>query len=83
MSQTATQPPSLISEEYRRMQQQLHDNPDYGVVSVEYAPPVAEVLRQVGMAELPDCGAGKRRLGQSAAVPEQVRSHATSPNQHR
>jgi len=65
MSQTATQPPSLISEEYRRLQQQLHENPDYGVASVGYAPLVAEVLRQVGMAELLDYGAGKGRLGQA------------------
>ncbi len=48
MSQTATQPPSLISEEYRRMQQQLHENPNYGVASVEYAPLVAEVSSRSG-----------------------------------
>lgn len=65
MSQSATQPPSLISEEYRRMQQQLHENPDYGMASVGYAPLVAEVLQQVGMAELLDYGAGKGRLGQT------------------
>ena len=47
------------------MQQQLHENPDYGVASVGYAPLVAEVLRQVGMAELLDYGAGKGRLGQA------------------
>jgi hypothetical protein len=64
MSQTAPQPASLISEEYRRMQQQLHENPDYGVASVGYAPIVAEVLRQVGMTEVLDYGAGKGRLGQ-------------------
>jgi hypothetical protein len=65
MSQSATQPPSLISEEYRRMQRQLHENPDYGVASVGYAPLVAQVLQQVGMAELLDYGAGKGRLGQT------------------
>src|SRR3970040_1026358 len=65
MSQTATQPPSLISEEYRRMQQQLHENPDYGVASVGYAPLVGEILQQVGMRELLDYGAGKGRLGQA------------------
>jgi hypothetical protein len=65
MSQTATQPPSLISEEYRRMQQRLHENPDYGVASIGYAPLVAEILQQVGMSELLDYGAGKGRLGQT------------------
>lgn len=63
MSQTATQPPSLISEEYRRMQQQLHENPDYGVVSMEYAPLVAEVIEATQATELLDYGAGKGRLG--------------------
>ena len=65
------------------MQQQLHENPNYGVSSVDYAPLVAEVLQQVGMAELRDYGTGKRQLGQSAPVPEQVRSRTTSPNQRR
>ena len=65
------------------MQQQLHENPDYGVASIGYAPLVAEILQQVGMAELPDYGAGKRRPGESATVPGQVRRRATSPNQCR
>ena len=63
MSQTATQLPVLITEEYRRLQEELHRNPDYGVASVGYAPLVASVLKQVGMAELLDYGAGKGRLG--------------------
>jgi hypothetical protein len=63
MSQTATQPPSLISEEYRRMQQQLHESPSYGVASVHYAPLVADVIQQVGATEILDYGAGKGRLG--------------------
>lgn len=54
---------SLISEDYRKLQQQLHQNPDYGVASVHYAPLVAEVLDAVGANELLDYGAGKGRLG--------------------
>lgn len=65
MSQTVTPPPSLISEEYRRMQQQLHENPKYGVASVTYAPLVAEVLELTGASELLDYGAGKGRLGET------------------
>ena len=53
----------LITEDYRRMQEQLHLNPDYGVASVQYAPLVAEVLNAVGASELLDYGAGKGRLG--------------------
>jgi hypothetical protein len=53
---------ALISEEYRRMQAELHRNPDYGVASVEYAPMIAEVMQAVGTRELLDYGAGKGRL---------------------
>lgn len=63
----------LISEDYRRMQQELHKNPDYGVASVEYAPLVAQVMNEVGAAELLDYGAGKGRLGIS------LREHAQHP----
>ena len=60
MSQAA-----LISEEYRRLQTELHRNPDYGVASVEHAPLVAQVMQAVGTRELLDYGAGKGRLGQT------------------
>jgi hypothetical protein len=63
MSQTAAQSTSLISEEYRQMQQVLHENPDYGVASIQYAPLVAQVLEATGASELLDYGAGKGRLG--------------------
>lgn len=62
MSESQT---TLISEDYRRMQQELHKNPDYGVASVEYAPLVAQVMDAVGTLELLDYGAGKGRLGAS------------------
>ncbi len=55
--------PALITEEYRKMQQQLHQNPNYGVASVHYAPLVAQVIQTVGAQELLDYGAGKGRLG--------------------
>lgn len=58
-----TQASSLISEDYRKMQEELHRNPNYGVASVQYAPLVAEVMRAVGTHELLDYGAGKGRLG--------------------
>ncbi|MDW8470033.1 MAG: hypothetical protein RML56_14825 [Burkholderiales bacterium] len=40
--------PLLISDEYREMQRKLHENPNYGVASVQYAPIVAEVIEAVG-----------------------------------
>lgn len=63
----------LISEDYRRMQQELHKNPNYGVASVSYAPIVAEIMQAVGASELLDYGAGKGRLGQT------LRQHTQSP----
>lgn len=63
MPQTLAQPAPLISDEYRRMQEKLHENPNYGVASVQYAPLVAQVLDTVGASELLDYGAGKGRLG--------------------
>ncbi|HXF66256.1 MAG TPA: methyltransferase domain-containing protein [Burkholderiales bacterium] len=58
-------PPPLITEEYRALQRRLHENPDYGVASLQYAPLVAEIVRQVGAEELLDYGAGKGRLGRA------------------
>jgi hypothetical protein len=58
-----TQSASLISEDYRKMQEELHRNPNYGVASVEYAPLVADVMQKIGTKELLDYGAGKGRLG--------------------
>ena len=54
---------TLISEAYRKMQQQLHKNPDYGVASVQFAPMVAQVIEATRANELLDYGAGKGRLG--------------------
>jgi len=54
----------LISESYRRMQETLHENPDYGTASVEFAPTVADFIRTHSIRELLDYGAGKGRLGQ-------------------
>ena len=57
--------PVLISEGYRVMQQKLHENPDYGMASVYYAPLVADVVKATRATELLDYGAGKGRLGEA------------------
>jgi hypothetical protein len=49
----------LISESYRAQQEKLHENPNYGVASIEYAPLVAEIVTNLGVTELLDYGAGK------------------------
>jgi len=58
-------PAGQISEDYRKMQQKLHENPNYGVASVQYAPVVAKIMQQLKITELLDYGAGKGRLGQT------------------
>lgn len=58
----------LISEDYRRQQQELHKNPDYGVASTHFAPIVSKVCNQYGVEELLDYGAGKGRLAQNLDV---------------
>jgi len=53
----------LISEAYRAQQQKLHENPNYGVASLEFAPLVAKIVQENGIREVLDYGAGKGRLG--------------------
>lgn len=55
----------LISPEYKEQQQQLHENPNYGVASVTYAPLVTQLIDQLQIDEMLDYGAGKGRLAQS------------------
>lgn len=52
----------LISESYRKQQETLHKDPNYGTASVQYAPLVAGVMNHMGVTELLDYGAGKMRL---------------------
>lgn len=62
---SATATATLITDDYRRMQQELHQDPEYGVASTHYAGLVADVIRAQGARELLDYGAGKGRLGQT------------------
>ena len=50
-----------ISEEYRRADQ-THENPHYGVASVEFAPMVAEIINHSAPKTVTDYGAGELRL---------------------
>lgn len=54
---------ALISDEYRDLQRAMHENPDYGVASLHYAPMVAKAMDSIAADELLDYGAGKGRLG--------------------
>jgi hypothetical protein len=57
----------FISDEYREIQRKLHQDPNYGRASLEYAPTVAQVMNERGYTEVLDYGAGKGRLGPAVA----------------
>lgn len=48
----------LISEDYRKQQQHLHDTTEYGTASKEYAPLVAQIVDRIGVEHLLDYGCG-------------------------
>ena len=52
----------LISEAYRRQQEKLHANPDYGIASLEFVSLVASLVNKLRITELLDYGCGKGRL---------------------
>ena len=56
---------SLISDEYRQMQADLHKDAHYGIASTLYAPLVDKVIQSNQITELLDYGAGKCRLRDS------------------
>lgn len=51
-----------ISEDYLRLQTDLHRNPNYGVASLSFAPIVAQVIRETKARSVADYGAGKKNL---------------------
>jgi hypothetical protein len=53
---------TLISDQYRAEQQELHRNPRYGVASLSFAPVVRALLRLGNCSTLSDYGAGKCNL---------------------
>ena len=53
---------NIISDEYLKEQISLHENPDYGVASLVFAPIVAKICRENNIKIISDYGAGKKRL---------------------
>jgi len=51
-----------ISDQYREMQQKLHEREDYGVASVSFASMVTSLINKTEAKTLLDFGAGKGRL---------------------
>lgn len=69
----------LISDEYRAEQEKLHENPNYGVASVQYAPIVTQYINRLGVTDLLDYGAGKCRLFESIKPDHKMRLQAYDP----
>ena len=53
---------NTISEDYLKLQQELHLNPHYGIASLEFAPLIAQLAKQANIQSISDYGAGKKRL---------------------
>lgn len=53
---------STISADYLRLQQELHQSPNYGVASLSFAPIVADLILKSNAKSVSDYGAGKKRL---------------------
>lgn len=51
-----------ISAEYLGQQQKLHENPNYGVASIAFAPIAKEIIRVFAVRSICDYGAGKKNL---------------------
>lgn len=71
--------PDTISDSYRNEQVRLHENPEYGVASVQYAQVVTSLINQLNVMEVLDYGAGKGRLGQSIKPNHAVKVHHYDP----
>lgn len=69
----------LISESYREQQQQLHENPNYGVASITYAPIVSVYCNKLGITSLLDYGCGKCRLFKNLKVDHAMGLQAYDP----
>ena len=54
-----------ITEEYKKLQQELHKDPYYGTASTQFAPIVSDIMKIFKINSLSDYGAGKKRLFQS------------------
>ena len=52
----------IISDNYLKLQQNLHKNPSYGVASIKFAPNVKKIMEDAKLSSISDYGAGKKNL---------------------
>jgi 2-polyprenyl-3-methyl-5-hydroxy-6-metoxy-1,4-benzoquinol methylase len=69
----------LITDAYRKQQETLHENPDYGIASIAAAPLVSKLINQYGVDELLDYGAGKGNLARNLKVGHSVQVQHYDP----
>lgn len=69
----------LITPGYQDEQRKLHENPEYGVASVQYAPIVTQFINRLQVTELLDYGAGKCRLFENIKPDHAMRLQAYDP----
>lgn len=69
----------MISETYRREQEILHLDPDYGNSSISYAPIVSDIINKLKVTQLLDYGCGKARLMQHLKVNHEMKLQCYDP----
>lgn len=62
----------MISEAYREEMEKLHENPNFGVASIGYAPIVSDMINKLNITEMLDYGAGKGNLAKHLKVNHDV-----------
>jgi len=68
-----------ISEDYRDEMKKLHENPNFGVASISYAPIVSQFVNQMNITEMLDYGAGKGNLAKHLKVDHDLEVHHYEP----
>lgn len=68
-----------ISAAYLEQQKKLHENDNYGVASVQYAPLVSQIVNTLGVQHLLDWGCGKGRLFQNLKADHKMKLQAYDP----
>lgn len=69
----------LITDAYKAQQEKLHENPNYGVASLQFAALVSEIVNTLGVSHLLDYGAGKCRLFQALKADHPMKLQAYDP----
>lgn len=69
----------LISEAYRKTQEDAHADGSYGHASVHYAPLVSQIVNTLGVTHLLDYGCGKCRLFENLKADHALKLQAYDP----